>query len=89
MYKLYNYKIGDLIILKNEISYLAKKYKYNQNEKLFDSFITLNNDDLFVVMAKEDEFSPNSIKIFNSRTGDLLEAYPHIFLKVNDEIKRA
>jgi hypothetical protein len=84
---MYNYEIGDLIILKNEISYLARKYTYLKNEKIFDSFITLNNDDLFIVTAKEDEFSPNSIKIFNSKTGDLLEAYPHIFLKVNDEIK--
>jgi hypothetical protein len=80
---MYEYSVGDLIFLKNEITYLARKYTYLEDGvKLFMSFVNIDSNDLFIAVAKEVEFSPNSIKLLNLRTGEIIEAYPHIFIKI-------
>lgn len=82
---MYKYDLGDLIMLKIDIAYLAKKYTYLENDtKLFDNYVDISKKDLFIVISKDNEFSPNSVKILSARTGDLLEAYPHIFARVEE-----
>lgn len=81
---MYEYEVGDLLILKNEISYLARRYHYLQNnDKLFLDFQNIDNDDLFIVVKKINEFSPNSITLFDAKKGFIIEAYPHIFVKIS------
>jgi hypothetical protein len=81
---MFEYSVGDLIFLKNEISYLARKYTYIGNGiKSFINFVNIEKNDLFIVIGKETEFSANSIKILSLRTGEVLEAYPHIFIKID------
>lgn len=80
---MYEYSVGDLIFLKDEISYLARKYTYLQDGvKLLINFVNIDSSDLFIVVGKELEFSPNSIKLLNLKTGEIIEAYPHIFIKI-------
>ena len=46
------------------------------------SFVNIDSNDLFIAVAKEVEFSPNSVKLLNLRTGEIIEAYSHIFIKI-------
>jgi len=71
---------GDLIFIKNGLSYLAKKYKYFENKvKLFVNFIQINDNDLFILINMENDI----VKIFNIKTGEILEAYSYIFIGIN------
>lgn len=81
---MYEYEVGDLLILKNEMSYLARRYRYlENNDKLFLDFQNIDDDDLFIVLKKINEFSPNSITLFDTKNGFIIEAYPHIFVKIS------